>query len=126
MQFTIPLNPTTKKNSQQMINVGGRIIPVPSKQYKQYHKDCKWYIPKVDKPINERVNVKATYYRQTRHKVDLNNLHSALHDILKDYKVVEDDNSDIIAGTDGSRVRYDKDNPRTEVTITELIEIEGE
>jgi hypothetical protein len=40
-----------------------------------------------------------------------------LHDILVKAKVLEDDNYKIVIGTDGSRVYYDKENPRTEVEI---------
>ena len=45
------------------------------------------------------------------------NLHSALHDVLVEVGVLEDDNSQIVVSTDGSRVLYDKHNPRTEVEI---------
>ena len=41
--------------------------------------------------------------------------------MLVKYGVIEDDNSRIIVSMDGSRVRYDKENPRTEVTI-EMVE----
>ena len=54
----------------------------------------------------------------TRRKVDLVNLLEALDDILVHYGVLEDDNCGIIVSHDGSRVHYDKENPRTEVTIT--------
>ena len=39
------------------------------------------------------------------------------------YRVIEDDNSKIVVSTDGSRVRYAKFNPRTEVEITDSHEI---
>ena len=55
----------------------------------------------------------------TRRVVDITGLHQALHDILVKGGVLKDDNSNIVASTDGSRVRYDKDNPRTEVEIME-------
>ncbi|PID82024.1 MAG: hypothetical protein CSB16_03440 [Clostridiales bacterium] len=67
--------------------------------------------------IDYPVNVKSVYYRATRHKVDLNNLHSALHDCLVKAGVLEDDNYKIIASTDGSRVEIDKENPRVEIEI---------
>jgi Holliday junction resolvase RusA-like endonuclease len=70
--------------------------------------------------ISTPVNVKAVYYMQTRRKVDLSNLNSALHDILVDAGVLADDNRDVVAGHDGSRVFYDKDTPRVEVTITPM------
>lgn len=75
-------------------------------------------MPKVAEPIDYPVNVKAVFYMQTKRKVDLTNLHEALHDILVKYGVLEDDNFKIIQSTDGSRVSYDKWNPRTEVEIT--------
>ena len=121
MEFTIPLQPITKKNSQQIILVGGKPRIIQSKQYLQYEKDCMWYMPKVPLIISA-VNVKAIYYMPTRRRVDLINLHGALHDILVKYRVLEDDNCNIVVSTDGSRVVYDKDNPRTEVTITDIYE----
>lgn len=119
MQFTIKIPPITKKNHQQIIVAGGRPRVIPSKQYIQYEDNCQFFMPRImtiDKPIN----VKAIYYMPTHRKVDLTNLHEALHDVLVKYKVIEDDNSSIIVSTDGSRVMYDKENPRTEVEITEV------
>ena len=117
IQFTIPIIPRTKKNSQQIIKINGQPRIIPSKAYKQYEKDCKPFMPKVE-TIQEPVNVQAVYYMPTRRAVDLCNLHEALCDVLVRYGVVADDNCRIIATMDGSRVEYDKDNPRTEVKIT--------
>lgn len=74
-------------------------------------------------PINKPINLKALYYMKDHRRVDLVNLHSALHDMLVHYGVLADDNSKIIVSTDGSRVLYDKDNPRT-VLIIQFIEEE--
>ena len=76
--------------------------------------------------INEPVNVKAVYYMPTRRKVDLCNLHEALCDVLVHYGIVADDNSNIIATMDGSCVKYDKNHPRTEVTIERIGEENGQ
>lgn len=123
-KFTIPLQPITKKNSPQMITNPrtGKPMPIPSKQYRKYHKDCKQWLEIIrpEKAINQRINLKAIFYMGTRRKADLTNLHQALHDILVDYKIIEDDNYTIVHSTDGSRVRYDKEFPHTEVTITFL------
>ena len=51
----------------------------------------------------------------SKRKVDLNNLLEATTDMLVHYKVIEDDNSNIVVSHDGSRVFYDKENPRTEI-----------
>lgn len=117
IKFTIPLNPVTKKNSQQIILVGGRPRIIPSKKYKEYERDCIPFLTHVEH-VTGRLNVKAVYFMRTRRRVDLINLHEALHDILVKAGVLEDDNCKIIYSTDGSYVDYDKENPRTEVTIT--------
>lgn len=121
--FTIGIEPRTKKNSSRIVR--GRLLP--SAAYEQYEKDCMVYLRPcpVREPITYPVNVKALYYlkpfKNGKHrKVDISNLHSALHDVLVEYGVLADDKSDIVAGTDGSRVRWDADNPRTEVTIEEM------
>ena len=56
----------------------------------------------------------------TRRRVDLVNLLEATDDILVHYKVLEDDNSNIIVSHDGSRVYYDKENPRCHIFIDEV------
>lgn len=44
----------------------------------------------------------------------------AAHDTLVAAKILADDNNAIIASVDGSRVLYDKANPRTEIFIEEM------
>ena len=119
MRFTIYLIPRSKKNSMQIVYKNKKPIIIPSKVYKQYEKDCAYFMPKID-TINYPINIKALYYMPTHRKVDKTNLESALLDILVEYKIIEDDNSNIVVGTDGSRVLYDKDNPRTEVFIEKI------
>lgn len=119
LKITIDVNPRTKKNNPQMAKKGNRTIPLPSKAYKEYEKECAPYLEghsnlEIDYPIN----VKAVYYRRTKHRIDLCNLHEALCDVLVRYKIVKDDNVNIIKTMDGSRVEYNKEWPRTEITIT--------
>lgn len=121
MHFCIHVPPRTKKNSQQIFKgANGRNFISPSKAYKQYEKDCLAFMPKPDRTIDYPVNIKALYFMPTRRKVDLCNLHEALCDVLVKYGVIEDDNSRIVVSMDGSRVLYDKYNPRTEVEIVEV------
>ena len=120
ISFTINLPPRTKKNSQQIIVCKGKPMIIPSKAYREYEDNCVWFMPKIE-TINEPVNIKAVYYMPTRRAVDLCNLHEALCDVLVHYRVLEDDNCRIVATMDGSRVEYDKNNPRTEVTITKAV-----
>ncbi len=121
LSITLYGQPTTKKNSSQIIKVGNRKKLIPSEQYLEYEKACLWQIPpKAKRRIEQRVNVKTLYYMQTRRAVDLINLQEATCDILVKAGVLMDDNSRIVAAHDGSRVRYDKLNPRVEITITEM------
>ncbi len=97
---------------------------IPSKQYIEYEKNALIFIPKV-KTINSAVNVKCLFYMPTRRRCDLTNLLEAIDDVMVKGKLLEDDNFKIIQSHDGSRVKYDKENPRTEVIITEVNDEEG-
>lgn len=124
LTIEIPLKPITKKNSQRIATrkVNGKYVPfiLPSKAYVQYEKDCGYFIKGKGLKINYPVNVKCVYYMPTRRRVDLTNLMEATHDILVKYEVLADDNYKVIQSVDGSRVEYDKDNPRTEIIITAI------
>ena len=95
---------------------------MPSKEYKDFEKACGAFMPKVKEPINTAVNVKCVYYMPTRRRVDLCNLIEATNDILVHYGILADDNRNVVYAQDGSRVYYDKDQPRTEVEIEEIKE----
>lgn len=124
LTIEIPLKPITKKNSQRIATrkVNGKYVPfiLPSKAYVQYEKDCGYFIKGKGLKIDYPVNVQCVYYMPTRRRVDLTNLMEATHDILVKYEVLEDDNYKVIQSVDGSRVEYDKDNPRTEIEITAI------
>lgn len=119
INFTVPLIPVSKKNSQRIVinkATGARMI-LPSKKYKDYETDAGWFIPK-NKCIDYPVNVKCLFYMPTKRLCDLTNLLESIDDIMVKYGLLKDDNYSILAAHDGSRVLYDKFNPRTEVYIT--------
>lgn len=118
IKFTIPLPPISKKNSQRIFRPNGmnRPIIVPSAKYKQYERDAMRFIPK-GRCIDEPVSVQCLFYMPTRRKVDLTNLLEAIDDVMVTAGLLADDNSDIVYSHDGSRVLYDKENPRTEIHI---------
>lgn len=120
MNLVLYGNPATKKNSQQIFKNPrtGKPFVTQSKNYKSYARDCMRQITgEYKKAIDYPINLKCTYYRKTRHRVDLNNLLSATCDILVDAGVLADDNCKIVVSQDGSRVFYDKENPRVEIEI---------
>jgi Holliday junction resolvase RusA-like endonuclease len=121
IKFIIPLPPITKKNHSQIaVNPKtGRPFIVPSKQYKEYEKKALWYIPKQE-TFSVPVNVKCVFYMPTKRKCDLTNLLEAINDIMVKSGLLEDDNYSVVQSVDGSRILYDKENPRTEVYIWEV------
>lgn len=124
-KYTIPLPPVTKKNSQRILvnRKTGMPFIAPSSAYKRYEAQAIYFLtPKPKTPLSGRCHVVTVFYMSTRRHVDLTNLLESAHDTLVAAKILEDDNNTIIASVDGSRVKYDKDNPRTEITIEELEE----
>lgn len=134
VRYTIKICPTSKKNHQQLVGIGKqcpvckkkeRMLPIQSKQYLQYEKDCAWFLnPKPTKPIDFPVNICCTFYMKTKRRVDGLNLLAAIDDILVKHKILEDDSRDQVCSHDGSRVLYDKANPRVEILITTVDDYE--
>lgn len=141
IQLIIPVEPRPKKNGSRILwkktdkpfqikigkwvaeQINFRPLIIPSEGNENFEKAIIPYFLEVLKTtgvINYPINLQAIYYRGTKHRIDLTNLHEALHDAMTKSGLILDDNRDIIGGTDGSRVFYDKFNPRIEITITEL------
>lgn len=121
-KFMVPVAPITKKNSQRIVKLGNRPCIMPSEKYKEYESAALWFIPKRGVPIDFPVNVTCVFYMPTRRACDLTNLLEAIDDVMVKAGLLKDDNYNIIASHDGSRVLYDKMNPRTEVIISKFKE----
>lgn len=133
-KYVIPLDPRTKKNSQMIAGTGPK-CPVCGKKARQFIRQgranteysyhaAKYLTPKPAKPIEGTVRIVYRLYMKTRRKVDDLNLYAALDDILVKESVLKDDNIGVIRNRDGSRVLYDKENPRAEIYIYEYREEE--
>lgn len=123
IKYVIKIPPITKKNSQQILTnkKTGRPFIMPSAKYKQYEREAQWFLkPAPPRPIECSLNIKCLFYLPTRRRTDLTNLLEAVDDVLVHAGIIQDDHSGIVTAHDGSRVLYDKDNPRTEITITRL------
>ena len=129
IEFTIPVNPRPKKNSPMIlwrkqdfqIKIGARVLAtipftpfiVPSKGFSDFENEIMPFLKRLKDEagvIDYPCNIQAVYYRSTKHTIDLTNLNEALHDAMVKSG----------AAHDGSRVFYDKFNPRIEIIITEL------
>ncbi len=121
IHIIIPLNPVTKKNSSRIARAGGHYKLLPSKAFEEYQKSAGYFLHgHKGIEISVPVEVRCLFYMKTKHRVDLTNLLNAIDDVLVHYGVLADDNCHIIVSHDGSRVLYDKANPRTEVYISEI------
>lgn len=132
VNYVIRGEPRTKKNHQRILGGGGRCPKCgkPAKQwiaqsaaYQDYEKAALLQLrPRPAEPIDAPVQLVYHVYMRTRRKVDDLNLYGALDDILVRAGILADDNTRIIGSRDGSRVRYDKDEPRVEITIIPIQE----
>lgn len=123
IRYIIKLPPITKKNSQQILTnkKTGRPFIMPSKKYKEYEQAAAWFlVPRPPRPIECSLNIKCLFFLQTRRQTDLTNLLEAVDDLLVHVGIIKDDHYGIVTSHDGSRCYWDKDNPRTEITITKL------
>lgn len=122
MHIIVYGSPRTKKNSQRIVNAGGFHRIMPSKAYDEWLRECVRQLRHTDTHIEQPVNVKCLFYMPTKRRVDLVNLLEAVDDMLQDKRIdiIADDNCSIVAGHDGSRVLYDKSNPRVEIRITPM------
>lgn len=129
IKITIPLPPVTKKNSQRIMHSSktGASFIMPSQKYIDYEEEAVWHCKKagVHEPIDYPVEVKCLFYMPTKRRVDLTNLLEAVDDVLVRAGVLKDDHSGIIVSHDGSRVLYDKDNPRTVLFIREMEDMDA-
>ena len=123
MKIEIPLLCRPKKNSQKIWYnpKTKRPMIIQSDLYNQFEKDCGYFMPKLDKPIDKPVNLKCTFIVPDRRKRDLTNLLNAIQDILVKYGVLLDDNSNIVVGVDGSRIIYQKGVEKTIVEVEDIM-----
>lgn len=119
IEIIIPVEARTKKNSSRIVINGKKKMLLPSKAYIDFETKCKPYLKPLQ--IDYPINLNCKFYMKTKRRVDLNNLLSAITDVLVKHEVIVDDNKDIIIGFDGSRVLYDKEQPRVEIFIERKI-----
>jgi Holliday junction resolvase RusA-like endonuclease len=133
MRLTILGRPVTKKNSQRLVRAGGRPMVLQSRQY------LAWEGPAVAQLQAEHQSAKrwgnglapglesmprslrALVYRD-RNVGDLGNYLAAICDVLERAGVVENDR--LIQSFDGSRLLIDRKNPRVEIELMALPDLD--
>ena len=126
IKLVISGNPRSKKNNMRPARrKNGTFCLIQSQNYLDFADLARPQLTaqfEGKKTIDYACNVKLIYYRADKRRTDLVNLQNATLDLLVNANVLSDDNYKIVQSTDGSRVYYDKNNPRTEIYITPVQE----
>ncbi len=128
-RFTLKGAPRTKKTSNRLVPAKGnrRAVILPSAAFTAWNRIAQMELARVrsqDHPIDSafpiefNVNVRAWFYRDAE-RGDACNYYEALADALQEGWIVVNDSQ--IVSWDGSRLLFDKANPRVEVWITEIL-----
>lgn len=122
MIIKIPLLCRSKKNSEEIITNSktGRPMIIQSKYYRQFERDCGYFLKRYARHIATPINLKCTFIVPDKRKRDIANLLNAIQDILVKYGVIEDDNYNIVQSVDGTRIIYEKGREETIIEIEEI------
>ena len=80
------------------------------------------FLNKYQTNIDYPINLKCIFYVPDKRKRDIVNLLNAIQDILVKYKVIADDNYNIVKSIDGSRIIYEKGREETIIEISKMEE----
>lgn len=124
-RYVIYGDPASKKNSKRIIvnKRTGKPMIISSKKYNKWHKGAEAQFKKdgvkkwnFDTPLNAKMII---YRANKRGGVgDLNNFTQGPLDVLTERGIIKDDNRNIVYSTDGSRLFFDKENPRVEIELS--------
>lgn len=109
----IPLETPSKKNSRITLK-NGRTIP--NKKYSEWHKKACLFIDKSLKFEEKPLKIEVHFVHGDLRKRDSDNGLSSILDLLKDCKIIPDDNWMIIQSIKVSN-SYEKNNPKAIIGI---------
>lgn len=109
-----------KKNSKRLVHIHGRIVPISSQIFMDWHNDAIKQLIELKLPrekINKPLTITATFYQPDDRKRDLSNQIESVNDLLVDYEFLEDDNRRIVKEVHLYDGGIDRENPRCEVVV---------
>lgn len=120
IRIEIPLLCPPKKNHQSIIYNSKikRPMIIQSERYRKFERECGYFLKKYEMNINTPINLKCIFIVPNKYKRDVVNLLNAIQDVLVKYKVIEDDNYNIVKSVDGSRIIYEKGVEKTIIEIS--------
>ena len=118
--FEIRGNIPSKKNSRQLFVRNGRVMNVPSKRYKEWHKNAS--IELIDRHAKFKgvLEIKMAFWLENNRRADLDNKCQSILDLLQDCEIIEDDRWQIVRRLVIEGVGIDRENPRVEVTVKQI------
>ena len=121
INITIPGRVPSKKNSRQNIQIKGRLISIPGKAYRDWHKEVmKELSSYTGEKYIDHAEISLTLFQPDKRKRDLTNQAESIMDLLVDYNILIDDNCFIIPRLEIVFGGIDKDYPRAEVRIDKI------
>lgn len=117
-RFLIEGETPAKKNSRRTLRNGKTI---PSVRFMQWHNDASFQVmcqKRPAKPIERPAAVDMVFYHGDCTRRDSDNAATSILDLLKDTLVIADDNWKIIRQINIVN-RYDRNNARCEITLTD-------
>lgn len=124
-EFTIIGRPRSKGNSRRHIQVGGKLVPIPSKPYQEWLRaallQANLVVARFKRgsfPIQSPVRVRALFYRDSRSAMDIDNAMKGAGDFLQRAGLVANDRLIVSWGDSGLAV--DRARPRIDFVIEVL------
>jgi len=114
LTLTIPGNPKPKERPRF---VRGRVYSPSKGEERRMAQHIRFQLPLHYKPLKGILVVRATFFRKTKHRVDLDNLIKAL-DCCNGLVWADDSQIHHWIAT----IKYDSENPRTTLTVEEFTE----
>jgi len=96
--------------------MNGRIINIPSEQYKNWHKQASQQLIGVDK-IDGVCEIQIEFFMPDKRKADLTNKAESILDLLVDVGIIKDDSWKYVPSLFLRFNCVDKENPRAEIWV---------
>lgn len=117
--ITLPGRIPSKKNSRQTIFAKGRMLIIPSKNYKAWHEEMSWELKRKKRGYYEKCEIQITFYFPDNRRADMSNKAESVMDLLVDNGILKDDSWQVVSKL--TLISGGKDKvPRAEVLITSL------
>lgn len=118
-------NVPSKKNSRIITKARGRVVSIPSKKYREWHKEVSAQLDEaggVPPKYDSRVRITCRFWLDSNRRKDLDNEYASILDWLQDVGILEDDRWQIVSESHLYAMGIDRENPRVEIEIEDVRE----